>query len=364
MERGDVTPIVLPPWSLDAARGDCTTLLLLSPVPTQFVLHLHPWPGLQSTLASKAGALQLTRCGRERVSFLQIVVEMRSPRAVVHSFVAVGAAAPPPLTVTLPERETGPEAPLGDPGPVPGREPLAERVRRFEEAETTAGARAVETVLLPSQGYVRLALEAGCHRLLATGRDGAPSYTLLLAENEDDRPERLEASESGDVHHELCTARARRLLASLETKPEDAERKLSVAHFGLPNGLPGRFGPEVAERLLRALGGSAAPRQLGTLALATLGAQGRTPLPRALLPQTCYLAAATVVHGAPQAISLGVRAGATNAEATSDDGAIGVHLGFCTGHSGQVDLDVEARGLGLSWLFLLFQMGPARPEVP
>ena len=42
----------------------------------------------------------------------------------------------------------------------------------------------------------------------------------------------------------------------------------------------------------------------------------------------------------------------------------GPHLGFCTGHNGQVELDVEARGLGLSWLFFLFQVGPARPEAP
>jgi hypothetical protein len=87
-------------------------------------------------------------------------------------------------------------------------------------------------------------------------------------------------------------------------------------------------------------------------------------LPRALLPQTCYLAAAAVLHGTSQGVSLGVRAGAASSEATSADPALGPHLGFCTGRSGQVELDVEARGLGLSWLFFLFQMGPARPERP
>ncbi len=364
LERGEVTPVVLPPWALDATRGDCTTVLLLAPAPTQFVVHVHPWPGLPSVFASSAGALQLTRCGRERISLLQLLVEMRSPRAVVHTLVAVGAAAPNTLTLTLPERETGAQASPVNPGPVPERQPLGERIRRFEVASRNAGASSVETALLPSQGYVRLALKPGCHRLIATGRDGTPPYTLLLAENDEDKPQRLEASETGDVSHELCTARARRLLVSLDTSPADAERKLSVAHFPMPGGLPGRFGPEVAEGLLRSLGGSTAPRKLGTLVTATLGAQGRTLLPRALLPQTCYVAAAALVHGAPQAISLGVRAAALNAEATSSDEQSGPHLGFCTGYSGQVELDVEARGLGLSWLFFLFQMGPARPEAP
>jgi len=67
-------------------------------------------------------------------------------------------------------------------------------------------------------------LEPGCHRLLATSNEGAPPYTLLLGENDQDAPERLAAAENGDVQHELCTARARRLLVSLETTSPDAER--------------------------------------------------------------------------------------------------------------------------------------------
>jgi hypothetical protein len=364
MERGDITPVVLPPWALDAARGECTTVTLLSPVPTQFVVHLHPWQSLPRAYPSRAGAFQLTRCGKDRISMLQMLVEMRSPRAVVHPYVAVGPAPPAPLVSTLPERDTGLEAAPGDPGPPPPRSPLAARLQSFDERAKNAGASAVYNALLPRQGYARLALEAGCHRLLATGRDGAPRYTLLLSENDEGQPQRLEASINGDVQHELCTVRARPLLVAVDALGDDPERQLSVAHFPLPSGLPARFGPEAAERLVTALGKSAAPRRLGTLVATTLGAQGRTPLPRSLLPQTCYLAAATVLHGSAQAISLGVRAGAYNADATSSDRAPHPHLGFCTGRSGQVEIDVEARGIGLSWLFFLFQMGPARPEEP
>jgi hypothetical protein len=364
MERGDIVPIVAPPWALDSARGECTTLVLLSLPSTQFVVHAHPWQGLQRTFASAAGAFQLTRCGKERISLLQVFVEMRSPRAVVHPLAAVGPAAPVPLVQTLPQRETGPEAPSAEPGPLPEREPLEERLRRFQERARNAGASSTESALLPAHGYVRLALAPGCHRLLATGQDGSPPYQLLLAENDDGPVERLPASPRGDVQHELCTALGRPLRVSLETSPVDAERRLGVAHFPLPSGLPGRFGPEVAELLLSALGKSLAPRRLGPLVSSTLGAQGRTPLPRTLLPQTCYLAAAVVLRGTSQAVSLGVRAGAMNAEATSSDPALGPHVGFCTGRSGQVELDVEARGLGLSWLLSVFQMGPARPESP
>jgi hypothetical protein len=67
-----------------------------------------------------------------------------------------------------------------------------------------------------------------------------------------------------------------------------------------------------------------------------------------------------VVHGAAQSLSLGARAGSHSSEASSTESQRGPHLGFCTGRSGQVELELEGRGLGLAWLFALFQMGPAR----
>ncbi|RYZ07959.1 MAG: hypothetical protein EOO73_09670 [Myxococcales bacterium] len=362
LERGEVAPLLLPPWAVDATTGDCTTLVLLAPAPTQFLVHVHPWPGLQSVFAASAGAFQLTRCGAERASLLQVRIELRSPRAVVHGLVAVGTEPPLALPHVLPERDAGAIAPLGDPGPEPRREPLAARLARFESAASLAGATGVENVLLPSPGYVRLALAPGCHRFLATGAEGAAPFTLLLGEGDDANVERLPASEQGDVSHELCSATTRKLSVSAEGATADAERRLGVAHFSLPVGLPGRFGPEVAEQLLDALGQSRAPRRLGSLVVTALGAQGRTPLPRALLPQTCYLAALAVVHGRAQALTLAARSGAVSAEASSRDTDPSARVTFCTGRSGAVDLDVEARGLGVAWQLFVFQMGPARPE--
>jgi hypothetical protein len=362
LERGDVMPLSLPAWALDAARGECTTVVLLAPVPTQFLLHVHPWPGLPNAFASSAGALELTRCGRARASLLQAFVEMRSPRAVVHTLVAVGAQPPARLIDSLPERDAGSAAPAGDPGPPLPRAPLTERLRRFEVLAREAGAAAVETRLLPSQGYVRLVLEPGCHRLLATTKTSSEPYQLLLQAPEANEPERYDASDEGDVAHELCTVRPRPLLLSVEGPPSDTERQLAMAHFSLPRGLPGRFGPDAAERLLEALGGSSAPRALGALVTSSLGAQGRTPLPRRLLPHTCYLAVAAAIHGQPSAVSLAVEAGALNAQSSSSEGQPGPRVAFCTGRDAQVALDVEARGLGVSWLFGLFQVGPARVE--
>jgi hypothetical protein len=364
LERGEVMPVSLPAWALDAARGECTTLVLLAPVPTQFLLHVHPWPGLPSAFASSAGALELTRCGRARASLLQAWVEMRSPRAVLHTLVSVGEQAPARLIETLPERDAGSTAPAGDPGPPLPRAPLAERLRRFDELAREAGAVAVEARLLPGQGYVRLVLEPGCHRLLATTNTSSEPYQLLLQSPEASEPERYDASDEGDVAHELCTVRPRPLLVSVRSQTSEAERQLSIARFSLPRGVPSRFGPDAAERLLEALGGSSAPKALGTLVASSLGAQGRTPLPRRLLPHTCYLAVAAAIHGQPSAVALAVEAGTLNAQSSSSEGEPGPRVAFCTGRDAQVALDVEARGLGVAWLFGLFQVGPARVEAP
>jgi len=298
-----------------------------------------------------------------------VLVEMRSPRAVVHALVAVGNEPPPPLLRSLPERDPGPAAPLGEPGPEPPREALGPRFSRFEARERSAGALEVTRHVVPGGGRLRLTLPPGCHRLFASQSDDAPSYRLELRAAEGDPPQNLPSSARGDVHHELCLAQERLLLVSFslaEGDPHsvDAQVALASAHFALPEGLPGRFGPEAVGAMALALGGASAPRRVGPLVAATLGAQGRTPLPRKLLARTCYIALATALHGQVRALSLGVRTGSTNAEATTSGASAGPRLGFCTGRDGQSELDVEARGLGVAWLMLLFQMGPAQSVQP
>jgi hypothetical protein len=360
-ERGDVLPIALPPWALDDTHGTCTTLVLLAPVPTQFGLHLQRWQDLPGSMFSSAGAIQVTRCGNERATLLRVLLEMRSPRAVVSTLIAVGSNPPPALVEVLPERNAGLSAPAGDPGPAPRREPLTERLRRFALLAREAGALAQDELRLPGEGFARVSLEPGCHRLLATSEQ-AVAFELVLRDGSDPEhePERYDASDSGDVTREVCTARPRSLLVSVEGTGAQPDRRLALARFGLPRGLPGRFGPQAAEQLLEALGGSKAPKQLGPLVLATFGAQGKTPLARQLLPRTCYLGVVAAIHGEAIGLSLAARTNDSSSESTSLDDRPGPRIGFCTSKDGKVELDVEARGLGVAWLLALFQMGPAQ----
>jgi hypothetical protein len=358
LEREQAAELALPPWALDPTRGECTTLTLLAPVPTQFVVRFHPWPGLPSALASSAGAFQVTRCGTARMALMQVTVEMRSPRAVLHPLVAIGAAAPPLLETMLPTRDTGPSAAEAATVTARQREPLAERLRRFETKATLDGGRAFEALPLRPGKPERLALGVGCHRLLASMAEPG-AFRLLLRDASEREPRRLEATEGADVSQELCFARERSLLVEVEVLDGKGEVTLASASFPLPKGLPGRFGPQIAERLTETVGASSAPGQLGLLVSSSLGAQGHTHLPRELPPGSCYLAAVLPLHGEPSSLALGVSAGAWSGEAASTAAGLGSKLGFCVDRTGQVDLDVEARGLGLAWLLLLFRAAPA-----
>jgi hypothetical protein len=362
LERGEAIPVVMPAWALDPKVGNCTTLLLLAPAPTQFLVRVHPYRDLQSQFASRAGALQISRCGEERLSLLRIEVEMRSPRAALHTLVAVGSDDPPELAAVLPQREAGPSAPDGDPGPRAPREPVGPRLARLAQAAQNEGATEVRTLELAEGSRLSLELAPGCHRLFATTSQLGALRTLVMVGQDGEPSDRLLASELGDVATEICVVQRRQLSLAPETRGPAASTQLSVASFPLPQGLPARFGPGLNERLAQALGASRAAHKLGPLVVASFGAQGRTLLPRRLLPHTCYLAAVVVLHGVPQELSLGVRAGPHDFEAQALPSQPGAHLGFCTDWRGQAELDVEARGLGLSWLYLLFQMGPARPE--
>jgi hypothetical protein len=357
LERDQASVVPLPPWALDPARGECTTLSLLAPVPTQFVVRFHPWPGLPSALASSAGALQITRCGAERIALLQVSVEMRSPRAVLHALVAVSNAAPTPLESTLPARDTGPIAPSPEPGAARPREPLTERLRRFELTARRDGALELDALELRAGQPQRFALAAGCYRLLASSTEPRP-YRLLLRDPFEREPRRLDASESGDLTRELCAVRERSLVLEVEAPDPGLSVQLASARFPLPLGLPGRFGPQTAERLTETLGGSSAPHRLGLLVSSSIGAQGRTRLPRVLPTSTCYLAVVTPLHGEPASLSIAVTSGAWSGQASSGPEGLGTKLAFCVDKAGQADLDVEARGLGVAWLLLLFRAGP------
>jgi hypothetical protein len=363
VERGDTLSLVLPAWALDPERGDCTTLALLAPVRSHFVLHVAAGAGLPHTaLPSSGGAVMLTRCGPQRLGLLRLGLEVRSPRVVVHSLVAVGSEPPAPLINSLPDRDTGPSAAPGDAGPPPPRPPVAETLRSFERRAWSEGASAVRNLEVPQSTGIVVALEPGCHRLLVTSGEPRLPYFVELRQADSDTPERLAASELGDVNSELCTVRPRPILVSIQAPDVSVERRVAVASFPLPLGLPSRFGPEVAERIARALGGTSAPRQLGWLTYASVGAQGLTGLPRALLPQSCYVAAVAPLHGQARALSLGARAEGMPREAHAAADGAGARVGFCTGRVGQVELEVEARGLGVAWLLVLFRVGPATPE--
>jgi len=122
LEYGRVQTIALPPSAFDQTTSSCTTVAFLTERSTDFVIRLDPIATPKRRRATEAqrsvaGVVTLVRCGEEKASLARASVELRVARAALEVVVAEGTAPMPSLTTLLPDRATGPLAPLVDAGP-------------------------------------------------------------------------------------------------------------------------------------------------------------------------------------------------------------------------------------------------------
>ncbi len=179
LERGQSRPLLLAPSLSDPTSEDCVTVAVLGAKSSTFLLRfaagdtpLH-WPEGEYPEQSVAGAAQLVRCGVRKLMLERLLVEMRSPRALLE-FVVVRAPRPvPPLMQALTQRNAGPGAPLGVSGPRPAPAPLEARVRAIEARTRRLGAneqtRRSYRIGRDGASASDLQVEAGCHRVDVLG---------------------------------------------------------------------------------------------------------------------------------------------------------------------------------------------------
>src|SRR5262249_6978386 len=138
LEHGRGRPVRLPDAAYDSGRSSCTTIAFLSGRSTDFVIRIDPITTLKHHSSgghaerSVAGAVLISECGAAREAFPRFSIEPRVARSALETITAVGEPPAPPIAEALPERASGPAAPLADPGPRGQLEPLAVRARRAE----------------------------------------------------------------------------------------------------------------------------------------------------------------------------------------------------------------------------------------
>jgi hypothetical protein len=372
LERGDVLPLVLPVEALDPKSSSCVTLAVLGTSNLQFLLdpgRRSGEPPLDWPDGSLAGALELTRCGPLKPSLAALAIEMRSPRGVLE-FLLVSSAAeqhPPPLTLVLPGRDPGPVAQIASSGPRPIVAPRAVRLRALEERAAREHAIELTTLELTAgpmgMGVALVTLAPGCHQFDLLGEESerrATDVDLEVTEVEHSQVLAADHGESSDGDALVCVAAATPVAVRFAGVAPSAKLSLVRARWDLDPSLPARWPGDARARMSGLL--RSARRTLGAAPLVdeALGIQGDTLASIAVEPGACYLALTVALHGEVAAISMAAQAANKISQSRVDPDVPGAGVSFCAGAENRVLIEVDARGLGLTWMSAVWQIGRMR----
>jgi hypothetical protein len=190
--------------------------------------------------------VELTRCGRDRLALGAVLVEMRSPRAVLETILVESATPLPRAIKFVPQRDPGPVEPFTvlDLRPVPV--PIAARSGAVEARLAREGGRDFASERLTSNadgaGSSSKTLGAGCYRFeLLAEPPGPNSRAELGFAPSFDGPARLVSTDAGDglqATTTVCAGGETQMRLDFVGAPPNSELVLASARWPLPDGLP------------------------------------------------------------------------------------------------------------------------------
>lgn len=369
VERGDQQFVFVPPELLHGGSADCISVAVLGASSIHFAVRaagtgLLPGPEPSFPEPSVAGLVQLTRCGARKARLGVLLIEPRSPRAVLETVVVRSRQPIPAALEVLPRRDPGPVAPLSVATPRPVPQPLAERVLVARARAERHGALdlAEQNVTSSPRGTGTLSrvVGMGCHRLelMAEPRGSDASYELAaIAEFEGAAS--VASTERGDgldVTITLCAAGETPVLVHFGGAPASAPLRLVSSSQPLPPGLPrdwdGLSRAHMAALLLRH-----GARPNGSPVDQSLGVQGPTAMPVELEPGSCYLAALAGLRVPPSPLALAADLGAETVQSRAPPESGGTVLSFCVRRDPTVLFEVSSSSSGSVWRFALWRTG-------
>jgi hypothetical protein len=166
--------------------------------------------------------------------------------------------------------------------------------------------------------------------------------------------------ESSDGDALVCVAAATPVAVRFGGVAPGAKLALVRARWDLDPSLPARFPPEARARMSGIL--RAERRTLGTAPLIdeALGVQGDTLASVAVEPGACNLALAVALHGEVAALSLAAETERKISQSRVDPDVAGAGVSFCAGAQDRVLFEVDARGLGLTWMSGIWRIAETR----
>jgi hypothetical protein len=373
LEHGRPRAVRIPESVLDAASPSCTTIAFLTGRSTDFVVRIDPLASPKHRGAgghierSIAGAVLLSQCGAARDAFLRLAIELRVARSAVETIIAVGDGPAIAIAEALPQRASGPIAPLADPGPRSPLEPLAVRARHAEQRVKNAGPTTVHTQVFSAEpdgtGREVVRLEEGCHRIEIFAELLGRSPIDLDAELREAASERLIArdrSDASDVRLDLCTGSTMAADLLFAGAPGPVAVLLMDPLFALPKGVPTVWGSRARAGLSAALWRRKMPPIDADPIVQRLGVAGITAMAIPIEPGNCYVMALAAMRGDPRSLTLSARVD-TRVTFDSSAGILdGSALAFCSSGAEKAYVEAEVRGSAVAWVLAVWQYG-SRP---
>ncbi|MET0593584.1 MAG: hypothetical protein ABW133_12850, partial [Polyangiaceae bacterium] len=313
LEHGRPRAVRVPEAALDNKSSNCTTIAFLTGRSTDFVLRIDPLASPKHHGASGhversiAGAVLLSQCGAARDAFIRLAIELRVARSAVETVVAMGDTPAMPIAEALPERASGPVAPLADPGPRGSLEPLAVRARHAEQRVKNSGPTSTHTQVFTAEpdgtGREVVRLDEGCHRIELFAELLGKSPIDLDAEIREAASERLMArdrSDAADVRHDFCAGATTAADLLFAGAPGPVPVLLMDSLYPFPNGVPVRWGGRARAGLAAALWRRKMPVVENDPIDQRLGVAGLTAMSVPIEPGHCYAMALAAIRGDPR----------------------------------------------------------------
>jgi len=285
-------------------------------------------------------------------------------RSALETVIAVGDRPAPAIAEALPERSSGPVAPLADPGPRSGLEPQVSRARQAEQRAKNSGASGVRVQTFSSEGdgtgREALRIEEGCHRIEMFSDLLGKRPVDLDAELRETATERLVArdrSDAPDVRLDLCAGATMGVELLYAGAPGAVPVMLLDAVYPLPKGVPTTWGARARAGLSAALWRRRIPLVEERPIEQRLGVAGVTTIPISVEPGSCYVAALATIRGEPRSITLSARVD-TRVAFDSNAGLVdGAAVAFCSAGDDWARIEAEVRGSAVSWVLAAWQLG-------
>jgi hypothetical protein len=369
LEQGDELPLLLPPsiaTNNDSVRN-CIHIVVIGAQSIHFSCDAASASGPKESrtpVASRAGLVELVRCGAARGQLSDVVVTMLSLRGPLDAIAFTSRLDRPVAAVVVPNRSVGletPERKLTRESEVPHLEAW---LQSAEAEALMRGATRTERHTLPAQdrelGETLIGFDPGCHevRLLAdvdweSLDESEPGADLTWQDSNEIAARDTLHTRSPTLR--VCTAQPKVAIFRFPTLPQSTAGVLFRAHFGWPLGIPVHWALPVRNRIAQAL----LQRNMTSLTAAPIRAwMGGATLVTVHVPlrkNACFVAIVATTELVAGSVSLEVMSGTRWSTDSSLDGSA-ASLALCQVQANTATLAVNARDAKSTWILGLWEI--------